>query len=64
MVHYKNGDLNVNRCENKKLTNTHSSGADELVELTPVSIRLRKKYLDEKDRKRFAKAGTLQYLQK
>ncbi len=81
-INNKSGDLNVNPCENKKLTNTRSSGADdaislrppiklsleealefieadELVELTPVSIRLRKKYLDEKDRKRFAKAGTL-----
>ncbi len=81
-INNKSGDLNVNPCENKKLTNTRSSGADdaislrppiklsleealefieadELVEITPVSIRLRKKYLDEKDRKRFAKAGTL-----
>ncbi len=81
-VNNKSGDLNVNPCENKKLTNTRSSGADdaislrppmklsleealefieadELVEITPESIRLRKKYLDEKDRKRFAKTGAL-----
>ncbi|OCW58947.1 translational GTPase TypA [Hoeflea olei] len=30
---------------------------DELMEVTPKSIRLRKRYLDANDRKRFAKAG-------
>jgi GTP-binding protein len=29
--------------------------ADEYVEVTPLSIRLRKKYLTETDRKRFGK---------
>jgi GTP-binding protein len=29
---------------------------DELMEVTPKSIRLRKMYLDANDRKRFAKA--------
>jgi GTP-binding protein len=31
---------------------------DELMEVTPKSIRLRKMYLDANDRKRFAKAKT------
>jgi GTP-binding protein len=31
--------------------------ADELVEVTPKSIRLRKRYLDPNERKRFARAG-------
>jgi GTP-binding protein len=31
---------------------------DELMEVTPKSIRLRKMYLDPNDRKRFAKART------
>ena len=30
---------------------------DELMEVTPKSIRLRKVYLDPNDRKRFAKQG-------
>jgi GTP-binding protein len=30
---------------------------DELMEVTPKSIRLRKRHLDANDRKRFAKAG-------
>ena len=68
------GDLNVNVCKNKKLTNVRSSGADdalnltpvrkltledaleyigedELVEITPKSIRLRKKILEPGMRK-------------
>ena len=32
---------------------------DELVEVTPKSIRLRKRYLDPNERKRFEKAGTI-----
>ena len=32
---------------------------DELAEITPESIRLRKKYLDENERKRFAKKNIL-----
>ncbi len=39
------GDLNVNSCENKKLSNTCSSGADETIEITPESILLRKNIL-------------------
>ena len=31
--------------------------SDELLEVTPVSLRLRKKFLDPNDRKKFAKAG-------
>ena len=30
---------------------------DELVEVTPKSIRLRKRYLDPNERKKFARAG-------
>ena len=70
----RTGDLNVNVCKNKKLTNVRSSGADdalnltpvrkltledaleyisedELVEITPKSIRLRKKILEPGMRK-------------
>jgi GTP-binding protein len=68
------GDLNVNVCKNKKLTNVRSAGADdalnltpprkltledaleyigedELVEITPQNIRLRKKVLEPGMRK-------------
>jgi GTP-binding protein len=31
---------------------------DELVEVTPVSIRIRKRYLKETDRKRESRQGT------
>jgi len=71
----KEGDLNVNPCKNKELTNTRSSHADEAIalnkakqftleealefieddeyiEITPTVIRLRKKYLDPKERYR------------
>lgn len=71
----KEGDLNVNPCKNKELTNTRSSHADEAItlnkakkftleealefiasdeyiEVTPDEIRLRKKYLDPKERYR------------
>lgn len=76
--HLKWGDLTVNPCKNKKLTNMRASGSDEAVrltpprkftleealdyisndeyvEVTPESIRLRKKYLTETDRKRAGK---------
>ncbi len=75
----KSGDLVVNVCKEKKLTNMRASGSDEniilvpprkmsleqvlefvnedeLAEITPETIRLRKKILDEHDRKRYAKA--------
>ncbi len=71
----KEGDLNVNPCKNKELTNTRSAHADEAIvlnkakkftleealefiendeyiEITPDEIRLRKKYLDPKERYR------------
>ncbi|MGI8649278.1 MAG: translational GTPase TypA, partial [Rubrobacter sp.] len=70
----REGDLNINVCKNKKLTNVRSAGADdalnltpprkmsledaleyiredELVEITPDSIRLRKKVLSPSFRK-------------
>lgn len=73
--HTRAGDLNVNICKTKKLTNVRAAGSDdkvmlppplqfsleemleyiqddELVEVTPKSIRIRKIYLDENDRKR------------
>jgi len=73
--HCKEGDIVVNLCRAKKLTNIRAAGAekletlpsprafsaeealeyietDELVEVTPVSVRLRKRLLDEKERKR------------
>ena len=71
----KEGDLDVNPCKNKELTNTRSAHADEAIvlnkakkftleealefieddeyiEITPTEIRLRKKYLDPKERYR------------
>ena len=71
----KEGDLDVNPCKNKELTNTRSAHADdaivlnkakkftleealefieddEYIEVTPTEIRLRKKYLDPKERYR------------
>ena len=71
----KEGDLDVNPCKNKELTNTRSAHADdaivlnkakkftleealefieddEYIEVTPTEIRLRKKYLDSKERYR------------
>lgn len=71
----KEGDLDVNPCKNKELTNTRSSHADEAIvlnkakkftleealefieddeyiEITPTEIRLRKRYLDPKERYR------------
>lgn len=74
----KEGDLDVNPCKNKELTNTRSAHADEAIvlnkakkftleealefiesdeyiEITPSEIRLRKKYLDPKERYRMKK---------
>lgn len=74
----KEGDLDVNPCKNKELTNTRSAHADEAIvlnkakkftleealefieddeyiEITPTEIRLRKKYLDQKERYRRAR---------
>ena len=74
------GDLDVNVCRAKQLTNMRSSSSDgvvqltpytelsleqsidfieddELLEVTPKSLRLRKKYLDPNDRKRSAKVS-------
>jgi GTP-binding protein len=73
--HSRPGDLIVNPCKKKHLTNIRNSGAedalgltpprqlsleqaiefiedDELVEITPESVRLRKRYLNGDDRKR------------
>ena len=73
----KEGDLDVNPCKNKELTNTRSAHADEAIvlnkakkftleealefieddeyiEITPTEIRLRKKYLDPKERYRLS----------
>jgi len=74
----KSGDIAINVCKPKKLTNMRASGADdklkvfppivfsleeameyiqedEYVEITPKTIRLRKVYLDENERKRQSK---------
>ncbi|NUJ98221.1 translational GTPase TypA [Candidatus Gracilibacteria bacterium] len=76
--HLKGGDLTVNPCKNKQLTNIRASGTDEAlrltppkimtleeaidyigpdeyVEVTPESIRLRKKYLTENERKKYSR---------
>lgn len=76
--HLKWGDLTVNPCKNKQLTNIRASGTDEAlrltppkimtleeaidyigpdeyVEVTPESIRLRKKYLTENERKKYSR---------
>ena len=75
------GDLNVNVCKNKKLTNVRAAGSDdnllltpprrlsleealeyiaddELLEVTPRSIRLRKRVLDPGLRKKAQAAAT------
>lgn len=74
----RSGDLIVNPCKEKKLSNMRTTASDEairltphlqmsleqamefietdeLVEITPKSIRLRKKYLTENERKRQSK---------
>ncbi len=71
--HNKEGDINVNACKEKKLTNMRASGKDdnvtctsvkplsleqainfiredEMVEITPISIRLRKAILSQQTR--------------
>jgi GTP-binding protein len=76
----RSGDMVVNPCKEKKLTNMRASGsdknillkpprlltleialeyieADELVEITPSKIRLRKKVLTEERRKRVERGG-------
>jgi GTP-binding protein len=77
-VYNRSGDLDVNVCRGKQLTNMRTSSSDgtvqltpftdlsleqsidfieddELLEVTPKSIRLRKRYLDPNQRKRAAK---------
>jgi GTP-binding protein len=76
--HAKDGDLILNICKTKKLTNVRAAGSDdavklvpprkfsleqaleyiqddELLEITPENIRMRKKLLNKHDRKRAAK---------
>lgn len=78
-VYNRQGDLDVNVCRGKQLTNMRTSSSDgtiqltpytdlsleqsidfieddELLEVTPKSIRLRKRYLDPNQRKRAAKS--------
>lgn len=77
-LYNRQGDLDINVCRGKQLTNMRSSSSDgtvqltpftdlsleqsidfieddELLEVTPKSLRLRKRYLDPNDRKRAAK---------
>lgn len=77
-VYNRQGDLDVNVCRGKQLTNMRSSSSDgtiqltpftdlsleqsidfieddELLEVTPKSLRLRKRFLDPNQRKRAAK---------
>jgi GTP-binding protein len=77
-LYNRSGDLDINVCKGKQLTNMRSSSsdgtiqltpftdlsleqsidfieADELLEVTPKSLRLRKKYLEPNQRKRNAK---------
>ena len=77
----KAGDLNINVCKNKKLTNVRAAGSDdnilltppkrltleealeyiaddELLEVTPNSLRLRKRVLEPNLRKREEKAAS------
>ncbi len=77
-VYNRQGDLDLNVCRGKQLTNMRSSSsdgtiqltpftdlsleqsidfieADELLEVTPKSLRLRKKFLEPNQRKRAAK---------
>jgi GTP-binding protein len=65
----REGDLIVNICKKKQLTNMRAAGSDDLVkltpprlfsleqalEITPQSIRMRKKILKEIDRKRMGR---------
>ncbi len=77
-VYNRQGDLDINVCRGKQLTNMRSSSSDgtiqltpftdlsleqcidfiedsELLEVTPKSLRLRKRFLDPNQRKRAAK---------
>lgn len=77
-LYNRQGDLEINVCRGKQLTNMRSSSSDgaiqltpytelsleqsidfiendELLEVTPKSLRLRKRYLDPNQRKRAAK---------
>ncbi|HNR07157.1 MAG TPA: EF-Tu/IF-2/RF-3 family GTPase, partial [Saprospiraceae bacterium] len=81
--HTKPGDLVVNACEPKKLSNVRASGsdeaarifpkidmsleecmeyieADECIEVTPKSIRLRKVFLGEEERKKASKSAQIE----
>ncbi|SAD42532.1 GTP-binding protein TypA [Enterobacter cloacae] len=61
-IHSRSNDLTVNCLTGKKLTNMRASGTDEAtvlvppikmtLEVTPQSIRIRKRHLTENDRKR------------
>ncbi len=76
--HSREGDLPVNVCKTKKLTNMRAAGSedairltpprefsleqaleyiesDELLEVTPKSVRMRKKILDKNERKKAAR---------
>jgi GTP-binding protein len=80
--HVRDGDLDVNVCKRKHLTNMRSSnadeairltpfilmsldrsleyiGPDELVEITPKSIRIRKRTLDKNQRRREEKQAEM-----
>jgi GTP-binding protein len=80
------GDLDVNVCKTKQLTNIRSSireikerlttpqdmsldrcieylGDDELLEVTPESLRIRKRILDKHDRRRQAKRAKEELVQ-
>ena len=77
----RQGDMEVNVCKGKKLTNMRASGSDdnvllepprvmsledamgyiaddELIEVTPKSIRLRKRMLNASDRKKASRAAS------
>jgi GTP-binding protein len=77
----REGDMVVNVCKTKQLTNMRASGADEAirlepphlltleqaiewiaddeyVEITPKSIRLRKRYLEHNERNRMSRKKT------
>lgn len=77
-IYNRQGDLDVNVCRGKQLTNMRTSSSDgtiqltpytdlsleqsidfieddELLEVTPKSLRLRKRYLDPNERKRASK---------
>ncbi len=79
-VYNRSGDLDVNVCRGKQLTNMRTSSSDgtiqltpftdlsleqsidfieddELLEVTPQSLRLRKRHLDPNQRKRAAKSN-------